>query len=136
MNAYSKLAQKRQRKLPPCGIQAVQSALNNAQGGPYKYPNGNTYKGQFKNGLRTGFGEETTPNGHGYIGQWNLDQKHGKGRLLLNDGDYYEGDFFEGLPNGNGILIRNFKQDKITYTGEFKAGMQDGTGTETFPQGA
>lgn len=136
MNPYSELVKKRNKELPPSGIGPDPSLASNPTFGPYAYENGNTYTGQFKAGLREGIGEETTPDGDGYTGQWLRDMKHGKGRMLLANGDYYEGDFFENKPQGNGIYIRGFDKDKITYTGEFRNSEQNGYGVETYPGGA
>ena len=53
--------------------------------------NGDTYKGQYYQGLKSGFGELTTTKGEGYIGEFQNDLKHGKGRLVFANGDLYEG---------------------------------------------
>lgn len=136
MNPYSELAKKRLESTPPSGVTTDPALANNPTFGPYAYENGNTFTGQFKAGLREGTGEETTPDGDGYLGQWLRDMKHGKGRMVLANGDLYAGDFFENKAQGNGIYVRGFGKDVIRYTGEFKAGEQNGYGVETYPGGA
>jgi hypothetical protein len=69
--------------------------------GPFKYiSSGVTYKGQYNNGTRNGFGEQTTPSGVGYIGEFKNDLYNGKGRLIFENGDFYEGDFVNGQAQG------------------------------------
>ena len=54
--------------------------------GPYKYPTGEKYVGQLKNGKRHGKGTQTYPHGYKYVGYWKDDKYHGKGILT---GPYY-----------------------------------------------
>jgi hypothetical protein len=101
----------------------------------YMY-NGHSYQGAYSGGIREGVGLEVTPTGDMYNGQWHRDMKHGNGRMILANGDYYEGEFRENKATGNGIFWRGFGNEKITYTGEFRNGMQDGKGVEVYPGGA
>lgn len=52
-------------------------------GGVYRYTDGTTYRGQFKNGMRHGLGTQITTRGDCYTGNFAFDQKSGTGRELL-----------------------------------------------------
>lgn len=62
--------------------------------GPYLYQDGETFLGQFFNGLKHGKGRMVWPDGTVYEGQWINDKRHGKGRVIYSQGDYYEGKIF------------------------------------------
>lgn len=108
------------------------AAAKNRELGPFIYSSGNTYKGQYKLGQRSGFGTEVTPKGDIYEGQWINDMKFGKGRLILSNGDMFEGEWLNNNAQGNGTFISNFKDEekKMTYTGEVKNNKQNGKGKE------
>ena len=57
---------------------------------------GITLEGEFKNGLRNGYGTFTTSNGEKYEGEWKDNYKHGKGVQ----------DFSDDLPKMRNILGR------------------------------
>ena len=107
----------------------------NPEFGPLKYKeNGETYKGQYHQGLRNGFGEMTTSSGEGYIGEWRNDVKHGRGRLVFANGDLYEGEFKNGIAEGKGKFYN--KETGSVYDGYFKNNKQNGKGKEVFRDGA
>jgi|GEM_PF-3272187 len=64
-----------------------------------KYDDGSIYKGEFKNGLRNGYGTMRlkSRDGHTYIGNWENDKMHGEGTL-----------FMEGKPNGDLSFCEKF----------------------------
>lgn len=62
--------------------------------GPYRYEKGETYLGQYHNGMRHGKGRMVWPDGTVYEGQWISNKRHGKGRVIYAQGDYYEGNLF------------------------------------------
>lgn len=136
MNPYSDSAKERMNITPLSNFGVDPNLASNPTFGPYVYENGNTYEGQYREGLREGAGEETTPNGDLYIGQWMRDMKHGRGRMVLANGDFYEGEFYENKAHGNGTYTRGFGEDTTSYDGEFKNGEQYGYGVETYPGGA
>lgn len=108
---------------------------SNPEFGPLKYKqNGDTYKGQYYQGLKNGFGEYTTVAGEGYIGEFRNDVKHGKGRLVFANGDLYEGDFKGGFAEGKGKFFN--KETGSVYEGDFKSNRQNGKGKELFKDGA
>ena len=60
--------------------------------GPYRYEDGSTYLGQYKNGLRHGEGRQIFTDGSLYEGFWRYDKVDMKGRMISKVGDFYEGD--------------------------------------------
>ncbi len=103
--------------------------------GPYKYiTTGNTYKGQYNQGLRNGFGEQSTVTGLGYIGEWKNDVYNGKGRLVFENGDLYEGDFVNGEAHGKGKFFN--KGTGSAYEGDFKNNHECGKGRELYRDGS
>ena len=73
------------------------------------FPNGDTYEGDYKNGIR-----------------------EGKGRYTFVAGGWYKGDWANGLKHGEGTFRY---PDKSKYTGEWKEGLKHGHGTYTYPNG-
>lgn len=53
--------------------------------------------------------------------------KHGFGVEIFVNGDKYEGMYENDLPHGKGSYI--WKDDSQNYNGEFKNGLRDGQGT-------
>ena len=82
--------------------------------GPYRYPDGGTYFGQYKNGLRHGFGEQIWPDGSLYQGFFQNDRCQGLGRLVHPEGDAYQGEWFEDQAEGQGYYLHS---DKTQYKG-------------------
>lgn len=85
----SQLALDHQRLLGAFSTNPDPTTVNNKNFGPYVYSNGNSYKGQYKLGQRSGFGTEVNSRGDIYEGQWINDMKLGKGRLILSNGDMF-----------------------------------------------
>lgn len=102
--------------------------------GPYLYPNGDTYKGQYFRGDREGYGEIVSKGGEVYYGQWDKDQMHGRGRYVFKTGCLYEGDFVAGKFEGKGEFHDAELGSK--YVGKFKDGFQHGSGIETYKDGS
>lgn len=73
--------------------------------GPYRYPDGSTYYGQYKNGMRHGYGEQIWKDGSLYQGYFENDKCNGKGRLIHAEGDAYQGDWLEDKASGKGYYI-------------------------------
>ena len=64
--------------------------------GTYIYPNGEKYRGDWKNGKYHGHGTFTYPDGIMYVGKWKNDKRHGKGTETFPDGKKYEGEWKDG----------------------------------------
>lgn len=73
--------------------------------GPYRYPDGSTYLGQYKNGTRHGYGEQIWKDGSLYQGYFEDDKCSGKGRLVHVEGDAYQGDWTNDQASGQGYYI-------------------------------
>jgi hypothetical protein len=86
--------------------------------GTYKWGDGNTYTGEWKNGQPDGKGILVSPYGTTYSGQWKQNRLHGKGRLTYYNGDVYVGEFKHGKRHGKGILYD--KDHKIIKKGTWK----------------
>ncbi|XP_072768125.1 alsin-like isoform X2 [Nerophis lumbriciformis] len=90
--------------------------------GTMRWPSGQTYTGNFKNGLEDGYGECIIPdkllNKAGcYQGHWRDGKIHGFGIYRYASGDVYEGCFSDGQRHGYGMLSSG-KMDK-TSSGVF-----------------
>jgi hypothetical protein len=67
--------------------------------GTLRYANGDVYKGEFKDGVRNGFGKFRHSDGNYYEGEYQDDKKHGHGRQQRADGSLaYEGKWENDKP--------------------------------------
>jgi len=115
-------------------------------------PDGTTYEGQVKKGLREGLGRLSNKRGILYEGMWKQDSRHGVGRAINHqDGSVFEGTFVEGFREGFGAshwpntnkytgMWQNDRMQGIgefywcserTYRGEWAGGHQSGFGVLT-----
>ena len=125
------------------------------------WPDGQSYKGQFKNGTFEGWGHYKVPNSHEFIGLWkkgffsNGEMKsedgryyvgefkkskfHGKGTMNYSGNYKYEGSWKDNDAHGKGkitILKDNDKEEKGTIiTGNFRNGEQHGKMKKIYPDG-
>jgi hypothetical protein len=84
------------------------------------------YKGQFKNNKRSGEGECKWLNGESYIGQWDNGLRHGHGRWSSKDGrETYLGEWSHGKVTGQGEY---FKKNWSVYRGTFMNFVKTGEG--------
>ena len=75
MNQYSKQAEIIITKYKFEPICENPNFTGNPGFGPYLYPDGSTYVGQYLRGYKCGVGEEVNSDGSGYIGNWEYDEK-------------------------------------------------------------
>jgi hypothetical protein len=69
------------------------------------WSDGSNYKGDFKQGVRNGFGiwkKNNEKNCECYRGHYLLDRKSGYGVYIWENGDYYKGEFFQDVRHGYG----------------------------------
>ncbi len=99
----------------------------------YKFPNGAVYTGQWKNGMRHGYGTQVWPDGAKYEGFWKDNQACGKGKFWHIDGDIFEGEWRADKANGYGTYIH---KNGAKYEGNWKDDFQDGYGAETWADGS
>ncbi|CAK88416.1 unnamed protein product (macronuclear) [Paramecium tetraurelia] len=115
----------------PEGGSATNSTKDYSGKGIATYPNGDTYEGQYVNGIREGKGKYTyNPSGDKYEGEFLQNLKHGIGRLIYanNKGEYY-GQWEQGLRHGEGLYTY---ANKDVYSGQWSRGKKHGQGTYVF----
>ena len=89
------------------------------------------YVGEWKNNTQHGKGTITFVGGEKYIGQWKNDAKHGNGTHTWPNGDKYVGGWKNNNMHGKGTHTWN--GDK--YVGGWKDNAKHGKGTYTFSNG-
>lgn len=106
------------------------NGLPNGQG-TFKYPNGNKFEGQVRQGRPTN-GTMRYPSGNSYTGPFDKElNRTGQGKYTWTDGSSFEGKFENnGLANGKETF-----PDGSTYNGEFHNNLREGHGTFQFPDG-
>ena len=68
------------------------------------------YEGNFKNGIKEGYGRMIYKNGDLFDGNWKNDIKEGDGRLIYNNKDIYDGNWVKGKKEGFGIIYYKNKE--------------------------
>lgn len=101
--------------------------------GPFLYSNGETYTGQYQNGMRHGYGVQISKNGIIYEGMWIEDVCNLYGRLIHPDGTIYEGEIKNGQAHGKG---KSLAPNGSSYEGRWIEGMMDGYGVEFLSDGS
>lgn len=111
--------------------------------GSSTFPNGDTYKGAFVAGLRSGEGvytyaappveegEDSKPPVATYEGKWKEGAKAGVGVMTFASGAKYHGSFSGGKFSGQGTL---FYANGDIFTGEWVAGKKHGMGTYLYAE--
>lgn len=72
--------------------------------GVYTFESGNKYEGEWEYGLRYGYGIFTYADGNRYEGEFKNEMCHGYGIYTWANGNRYEGEFRNGYAHGYGIL--------------------------------
>ena len=90
------------------------------------------YKGEFKNNLSHGKGEEKWKNGSKYQGDYIKGTRHGKGLFSWPDGSSYEGDFRNNTIEGFGVYSWTGGR---SYTGQWKNNKMHGHGKFVWEDG-
>lgn len=111
------------------------------------YHNGNLYGGEFKQGLKNGYGEFTVINGDRYhctdisrLNGFSMKSPNCVYRVICStwvsfkilSSDRYKGYFLNGMRNGQGIEIFHNGE---RYIGEYAADKQNGRGTSYYANG-
>lgn len=121
-----------------CEYEGSRNASGQEEGrGISRYASGNTYEGEFKAGLRDGFGVYTYNvdkhgKGNSFAGEWKANQAHGHGRVEYVSGDVYDGQFVSGQRCGTGKWSNHNGE---TYEGEWANNAYHGFGTLHSVQG-
>ena len=96
--------------------------------GTAKYPNGDLYKGEFKEFNKSGLGSLILLNGDKISGNWRNDKPTGKMTIYFKNGNMYSGDVKNFKMDGRGQLISSYNSD--TTDGYFKEGYIHGLSTK------
>lgn len=100
--------------------------------GEFRYNDGTSYKGFFKQCLKDDYGEYQGK-GFKYVGQFKNDKMNGKGTITWDSGDVYEGGFENDTLHGNGKLTY---KDGTVLIGKFSHNGLPTSGALHFPDGA
>lgn len=87
--------------------------------GEVRFPNGEKYVGEIRDGQPNGQGAFIWPNGERYVGGWKDGQRNGQGTFVWPDGAKYAGEFRNNKKHGQGTLTY---ANGRKYIGEFKDG--------------
>ena len=95
----------------------------------FPFVSGKSYKGQWKDDRKNGFGTEINPDGTKYEGEWSGNKRHGKGTIFKKSGKKlirtYVGDWEAGFMSGTGTM---YYPDGEIYRGEWKRNKRSGKG--------
>eukprot|EP01096_Ripella_sp_DP13-Kostka_P010216 TRINITY_DN3985_c0_g1_i1.p1 TRINITY_DN3985_c0_g1~~TRINITY_DN3985_c0_g1_i1.p1 ORF type:complete len:334 (+),score=96.59 TRINITY_DN3985_c0_g1_i1:115-1002(+) len=99
--------------------------LDEKKSGTFRWKGGDSYTGDWKNGLMHGHGLYTYSNGRTFEGEWESGYKQGYGIFTWPNGDRYEGEFLRDEFNGLGVQIY---ADSRIFVGEWRANRKHGYG--------
>ncbi|SDW22408.1 MORN repeat-containing protein [Paenibacillus sp. CF384] len=97
-----------------------------------EYESGETYRGQIKNGMKSGTGLYRWCDGSTYEGQWFNDSEYGIGVKEYANGDRYGGEWKDGLFHGKGIYKWS---DGTVFEGGWQDNLEHGYGTKSHRDG-
>ncbi|KAL0243015.1 hypothetical protein GEMRC1_005578 [Eukaryota sp. GEM-RC1] len=100
--------------------------------GECTYSTGDSYKGNYINGLKSGQGKyiwSHPTHSYYYEGNYQDGVRNGLGKLTFPDGSSYDGEFNNGTPHGQGTMTY---VSGDSYTGEFANGARQGKGEYRF----
>lgn len=109
------------------GIGLSASSIKGLFKGKSAYVGAKNAKGQ-----PNGEGSVVYPNGDSYEGNWLNGLKHGQGKMKYANGDVYEGEYQKGYKQGEGTFTY---ANNDSYTGQFQKGKKEGQGVYTYSDG-
>jgi hypothetical protein len=89
-------------------------------------------EGEWRDGMRTGYGMYAMANGERYDGAWQDGSKNGHGVKIWADGSRYDGGWLDNKRHGRGAEVL---ADGSRYDGEWRDDRPDGLGTAVWPNG-
>lgn len=108
------------------------SGISNFRVGEFILSNGEFYSGSLLGNKPEGSGLYAWSDNCKYDGEWRRGMRHGYGKLRWPTGAVYEGEFSGGYIHGTGTYTR---ADKMTYKGRWRLNLKHGLGYETYPNG-
>lgn len=119
---------------PPKEAEEIGAMSELADGEQVKvWPDGSTYRGQFKENKAHGRGTLEHSDGGVYKGEWMNDKAHGVGEYIGKDMSTYRGQWMWEKKQGHGVEVC---ADGRWYEGQYKDGAKDGKGCYTCAGGA
>lgn len=102
-------------------------------GQQWRYSNGDSYQGTWRNNRPHGQGRYTTLRGDEYVGEFHNGRFQGQGTYRFSNGDVYTGQWQDGRMQGQGEMKY---QNGNTYTGQWHQGMRQGKGELVYRSGS
>lgn len=103
----------------------------------FPFVGGSTYKGEWLNDCKHGFGTLVSPDGTKYEGDWSKNMKNGRGTLWRKRGKIqvkeYVGEWCDDRMHGVGIF---YHENGDTYQGNFVYGVKSGRGKFNYTDGS
>ena len=96
--------------------------------GIQEFPNGQVYKGDWKNNMKHGVGEDTYAAGDRYLGEFENNMPSGRGTMYWSNGDIFRGLYEWDVREGYGQYTF---ADGNSFTCEFVEGKCPGRKTST-----
>ena len=102
----------------------------------FPFVTGTSYKGDWLDNCKHGFGVEIGLDGNKYEGEWERDMKHGKGTYWRKKGGkfikQYEGEWEDNLMSGYGV---HYLSNGNVYKGHWIGGKRNGKGRMEYTNG-
>ncbi|RDX76652.1 Phosphatidylinositol 4-phosphate 5-kinase 9, partial [Mucuna pruriens] len=95
-------------------------------------PNGESYSGSLLGNTPEGRGKYVWSDGCVYEGEWRRGMKNGFGKIQWPSGVSYEGEYSGGYIHGTGTYVRS---DNLTYKGRWRLNLKHGLGYQVYPNG-
>lgn len=114
---FTGMTKKKENKLIPHGL------------GFGLWPDGHSYKGQYKNGQFDGWGNYISPGNYEYYGLWKKNYMNGYGEIKYSNGQTYKGEFKNSKMHGRGKLTI---PGAYIHEGIFKNNNSNGMGKTTY----
>ncbi|KAL0338518.1 UNVERIFIED_CONTAM: Phosphatidylinositol 4-phosphate 5-kinase [Sesamum angustifolium] len=113
-------------------VSHASSESNAFRSGEILLPHGESYSGSLLGNIPEGSGDYVWADGCKYEGEWRRGMRHGYGKIQWPSGAVYDGEFAGGYMHGTGTYTRS---DNLTYKGRWRLNLKHGLGYQNFPNG-
>ncbi|KAL2487318.1 Phosphatidylinositol 4-phosphate 5-kinase 9 [Abeliophyllum distichum] len=113
-------------------VSHASSETTGFRAGEVLLPNGESYSGYLLGNMPEGSGTYVSSDGCKYEGEWRYGMRQGYGKLQWPSGALYEGEFSGGYMHGSGTYTR---PDNMTYKGSWRLNCKHGLGYQIYPNG-